>query len=292
VYAAVRRWHPDLVYLRHGVYTPGLRGVVTRLPTVLEVNADDVAIARQRSRLRGAWTAASRRLVLSAAAGAVFMTDELAADPRLDHYGLAKAVIPNGIDLAAVTPLPASVSAAPRLVLLGHPHSPWHGTDKLLALATRHPDWRFDVIGPTSADLGGPAPDNVQLHPELVAEDYLPLLAAADVGIGTLAMHRIGTNQNPALKVREYLALGLAVLVGCHDPDFPEPVDYLLELPNTPDNVDGSDEAIEEFVRRWHGKRVPRHRIAHLDLSHKEPDRLRFFERFASAAGPRATMIR
>jgi hypothetical protein len=291
VYGELERWEPNVVYLRHGVYAPTLGQLVQLFPTVVEVNADEVAIARQSSWLKGAWTSATRSIVLSRVVGAVFMSAELADNPELERYRFERIVIPNGIDLSATPELPPTTAAHPRLVLLGHPHSPWHGTDKLVGLAGRHPDWGFDVIGPDLEDLRAPAPPNLTMHPELAASDYLPLLAAADIGIGTLAMHRIGSNENPALKVREYLALGLAVMLGCRDPDFPDPVDYVLELPNTESNVADHDQEIEEFVRRWQGRRVARDEIARLDIAIKERERIGFLARFAgeNPADPTAT---
>jgi hypothetical protein len=221
-------------------------------------------------------------VVLTRAKGAVSVSHELASESRLGRYPRERIVIPNGIDLAAAPSLPATTSSFPTLALLGHPRSPWHGTDKLVALARRHPDWSFEVIGPDGRDLDAPPPPNLTMHSELTTEEYLPVLARADIGIGSLAMHRVGSEENPALKVREYLALGLAVIVGCRDPDFPEPVDYLLALPNTPANVDEHDEQIERFVHAWHRRRVPRHEIAHLDLHAKEEQRLRFVAKCAS----------
>jgi Glycosyltransferase Family 4 len=289
VYQALERWEPNVVYLRHGVYSPSLARIVQLFPTVVEVNADEVAIARQSSWLKAAWTASTRSIVLSRAVGAVFMSQELADNPELERYRFERVVIPNGIDLAATPQLPPATSAEPRLVLLGHPHSPWHGTDKLVGLAQRHPTWRFEVIGPDLRDLGAPPPPNLTMHPELPAAEYLPLLAAADIGFGTLAMHRIGSSENPALKVREYLALGLAVILGCRDPDFDEPVDYVLELPNTESNVDDHDVEIDEFVRAWHGRRVARAEIAHLDIAIKERARIDFLSRFAGENPPGPT---
>jgi hypothetical protein len=108
------------------------------------------------------------------------------------------------------------------------------------------------------------------------------LLAAADVGFGSLAMHRIGAEENPALKVREYLARGLAVIIGCHDPDFGEADDQVLRLPNTEDNIADHLDEIDRFVARWQGKRVPRDLVAHLDLDAREATRLRFLAEAAS----------
>jgi hypothetical protein len=279
-YRALDRWQPDVVYLRHGVYTPGLGRLVSRFPTVLEINADEVAIARQTSSLKARWTAATRPVVLSRVVGAVFMSNELATNPDLARYPFARIVIPNGIDLTATPALPPTTAAEPRLVLLGHPQSPWHGTDKLVGLARRHPTWTFDVIGPTTRDLGAPAPPNLTVHPELPTAQYLPLLTLADVGLGTLAMHRIGSSENPALKVREYLGLGLGVILGCHDPDFDQPIDAVLELPNTESNIADHDPEIEAFVRSWQGRRVARDQIAHLDIAIKENARISFLAQF------------
>jgi hypothetical protein len=282
-YRELGRWRPDVVYLRHGVFAPGLGRLVRQHPTVLEINADEVAIARQTSRLKGTWTALTRPMVLKHAVGAVFMSQSLATDPGLQRYGFQRLVLPNGIDLAAAPEVPSTSGGEPRLVLLGHPHSPWHGADKLVALARRHPTWSIDVIGPVAADLGpAPPPSNITIYPQLPTERYLPLLAQADVGIGTLAMHRIGVDENPALKVREYLALGLAVIIGCRDPDFVDRPEFLLELPNTETNLDDHDQQITEFVTAWRGRRVGRRAVAHLDINLKEAERLAFLQRFAA----------
>jgi hypothetical protein len=285
-YRALRAWAPDVVYLRHGVYAPGLRRILTRFPTVLEVNGDEVTIARRTSAVKGIWAAATRSMTLSRAAGGVFMTNELATMPAVARHRFPRIVVANGIDLAATPPLAATTAASPRLVMLGHPRSPWHGTDKLLELARRHPSWGFDVIGPDESDLAGAAPANLTMHGELATEDYLRILASADIGLGTLAMHRLGASENPALKVREYLALGLAVILGCHDPDFPEPVDCILELPNTETNLHDHDGEIEQFVTEWTGRRVPRTDIAHLDLASKERRRIEFIARVARLSVP------
>lgn len=283
-YRALRAWAPDVVYLRHGIYAPGLGRVLRHFPTVIEVNGDEVAIARRTSLLKGIWADVTRSLTLRAAAGGVFMTDEQAALPAMARHGFPRLVVPNGIDLAATPELAATTTERPRLVMLGHPHSPWHGTDKLLGLAERHPDWDIDVIGPDERDLGGAVPANLTLHGELATSAYLTILASADIGLGSLAMHRLGASENPALKVREYLALGLAVIIGCRDPDFPEPVDYILELPNTETNLADNDAAIERFVVGWQGHRVARDNIAHLDLAIKERQRLDFIARVAHKA--------
>jgi len=46
----------------------------------------------------------------------------------------------------------------------------------------------------------------------------------ADVAIGALATYRKGMKETSTLKVREYLAYGLPVILDHHDPDFFEPI--------------------------------------------------------------------
>ncbi len=273
-----RAWGPDLVYLRHGAWAPGYGRLLRAAPGVLEVNGDEVLVMQSRSRLRATYAKATRGLLLRAARGAVFVTEELSRAPAFARYDLPTLVLGNGLRMADFRTLPPSGSAAPRLVLLAHPHSPWHGVDKLAELARREPTWTIDLVGPALEDVGSPPPANLVLHGWADPATYLPLLQGADIGIGALAMHRVGIREASALKVREYLARGLPVLSGCADPDIDPGSPWYLELPNTEDNVTEGIDRIREFVATWHGKRVPRAEVEHLDSEAKEQRRLRFFE--------------
>jgi hypothetical protein len=277
-FRAVATWAPDVLYVRHGVYAPGLGRLLARQPSVLEVNGDDVAVARNSSAVKAQWTRLTRRIALRRATGAIFMTQELADRPGFRRPGLRRLVLPNSIDLASTGTLPPTVAHDPRVALIGHPQTPWHGTDKLAVLGRAFPMWHIDVIGPGRDDVGADPPPNVELHGELAEPDYLRLMALADAGIGSLAMHRVGTTENPALKVREYLALGLPVILGCLDPDFPDGADFMLRLPNTETNVADNLGSISRFVESWQGRRVQHEQIRHLDVGVKEAQRLGFLE--------------
>jgi hypothetical protein len=281
-FRAAAAWAPDVLYVRHGVYAPGLGRLLARQPSVLEVNGDDVAVARNSSAVKAKWTRLTRRIALQRATGAIFMTQELADRPGFRRTGLLKLILPNSIDLASMATLPPTVAVQPRVALIGHPNTPWHGTDKLAVLGRAFPTWRIDVIGPGRDDVGADSPPNVALHGELAEADYLRLLALADAGIGSLAMHRIGTTENPALKVREYLALGLPVILGCLDPDFPDGAEFMLRLPNTETNVADGLGSISNFVESWQGRRVQHDQIRHLDVGVKEAQRLAFLDRCSS----------
>jgi hypothetical protein len=85
-------------------------------------------------------------------------------------------------------------------------------------------------------------------------------------------------NEACPLKVREYLAYGLPIIIGYSDTDFLERPDFILTLPNHENNVNESLSEIEKFVLKWKGKRVPRDMITHIDICEKEKQRLSFFQ--------------
>jgi hypothetical protein len=91
-------------------------------------------------------------------------------------------------------------------------------------------------------------------------------------------------NENPTLKMREYLAYGIPVFY-CHkDTDFDaDAFDFLLEIPNTEDNLRDNVDCIRDFVFSMQGKRVDRERIAPvIDQHNKEKIRLDFMKQFAA----------
>jgi glycosyltransferase involved in cell wall biosynthesis len=282
--SAVEEWRPTLAYARFTMSYPPLVRMARQLPLALEINTDDVAEYRgQLPWYKYLYHRLTRGNLLRAATGLVYTTPELAGYPHLAVPRARSVVIPNGVNLDQPLPPRAAARARPRVLFLGEPGFPWHGTDKVLALARRCPDWDFDLVGPEAADLGQrPIPENVRPHGYLPAERYLGIAAEADVALGTLALHRKHMNEACPLKVREYLACGLPTVIAYRDVDFTHGAWFLLELPNTPDNVAAGLGEIRAFVQRVRGQRVPREAIAHLDFRRKEAARLDFFEQVLS----------
>ena len=268
----IEAWRPDIVYARFDPQVTSLANMMRRVPTVLELNTDDVIEYRTYLPAYRYWYhRLTRGKILGRAAGFVCVTGEIAA--RLERFGRPMTVVANGVDLDEYEPLPPTASGLPRLVFSGSPGARWHGVDKIIDLGRKLPQVHVDLIGP-SPESG--LPPNVVAHGMLARKDYETLLAQADVAIGTLAMHRNSMDEGSTLKVREYLAFGLPCVIGYRDADFPEPVPFILQLPNTPDNAVDAAEAIERFCIAWQGRRVPRNQIAHLDISVKELRRLAF----------------
>lgn len=115
----------------------------------------------------------------------------------------------------------------PVLIMAGFSR-PWHGVERALALlaglpapvelwllgAQRETDRRYiENMAPKYGVDGA-----VRVFPWLNKSNTADLVAAADVGIGSLALDRNHMTEAQPLKVRFYLALGLPVLINYRDP--------------------------------------------------------------------------
>ena len=205
------------------------------------------------SRLKWLCSLVSSHIILSKAAGFVFVCSELAQEYQYRKYNKPYTVIGNGFPIEEVKTLPPNNTDTVRLVFIGQAGYPWHGVDKIIRLA------------------------NLHLHGKLNRSQYEQILQISDCAIGTLALHRKGMKEVSPLKVREYLAYGLPVIIAYKDTDFPNGASFLLKLPNCEDNIDNNIQLIQNFVNQWKGKRVPRNEVMHLSTWQKESKRLDFF---------------
>jgi glycosyltransferase involved in cell wall biosynthesis len=275
----VARWRPDLVHLRQSTVSPTVAYLTAAIPTVIELNTLDLAELRVRSWLRYHFARATRGLVLGRARGLVVVADEIATHPSVRRFGRPTIVVPNGVDLTCYASLPHTGNATPRIAFLGAPRLSFHGIDKIERLARHFPTWTFDLIGPAADELTFTSP-NVHAHGLLDPVDYVPILARADVAMGPLAMHRKEMAEGSPLKVAEYLAYGIPAIIGYADTRFPAGAPFLLQIPNTEDNVEASLDRINEFVLGWIGRRVDREAIASIDNRLVERRRLDFMLQF------------
>ena len=280
---AVGRWSPDIVYLRYSHFLPPPVRMMRATPTVIEINTDDRAEYRHRSRLRAGYNAFNRRVLVREAKGLACITSELVGRVVSDTTLLPVVQVTNGISLDEGEPLAPVANSRPRLVFLGGAPEPWHGLDKITQLAVALPEFDFDLIG--AQGRPEPSPPNVRLHAFCERPEYEAILAASDVALGTLALHRKGMSEAAPLKVREYLLRGIPVIVGYTDPDLADEPWFVLQLPNTENNVRDAVREIRDFVRSVAGKRVTREEVAErIDILVKERERLDFLEDLVRAS--------
>jgi hypothetical protein len=284
--AAARRFVPNVVYLRYDLFLPPLPPLLWPLPVVVEINTDNRREARLEGRAGWAYNELSREVTLRATAGLVCVTHELARSADLTRYAKPTAVIGNGADPALTIALPpATGDRAAAVMLIGYPAA-WAGVDKVITLARALPELDVHLVGPPAGVPDGPLPANVVVHGPLRREQYREVLAAADFGIGPLALHRKGMSEASPLKVREYLLHGLPVLTAHKDTDFlgEEPW-FLWRLPNREDNVATGVPAVKAWAASIAGRRVARDDVVgRLGVEGKEAARLAFLSDLARTA--------
>lgn len=271
----IRTWHPDLIYFRYGYHSAGLPALFRAIPTVAELNSDDLTeYPLTFGPAKMLYHRLTRRSVLAAAAAFVPVTHELRE--RFAAFNKPAEVIGNGIALDTFGESPVPPAGGPvRMVFIGSRDTPWHGMERVAELGILFPDATVDVIGGDPV----PAPANVRFHGELPRTRYEPLLQAATAAIGTMGLFLKHMDEACPLKVREYLALGLPVIGGYRDTDVPDGADYFLQLPNDRAPLAPHRDRIAQWLARWQGRRVPRAAVAHLDTDVKERQRLAFLER-------------
>ena len=270
-------WNPDLVYHRFDLAYPAFVEIARLFPMVLEINTDDLQEYRLGATYRSCYNRLTRHRLLSQCRGIVYVTGELARLPHFACYEKSACVVGNGVYLEDLPPTVPPKNERPNIIFMGSSGQTWHGVDKILWLAQQISEWQFDLIGPVPAEVGNSFASNLKVHGTLNRSRYEAIVAAADVAIGTLALHRKGMHEASPLKVREYLAYGVPTIVGYQDTDFPKSAPFLLQLPNVPSNVEDHLPSILRFVEQWRGRRIARSDIAHLDVRVKEKARLTFF---------------
>ena len=270
------------IYHRFDLATPGLASAMEPGKWIVEINTNDVAEYGLHLSFRSVYNRVSRNKFFRRAAAGVFPTHELANDSVFGAFNDAREVIANGADFTTIKAAPPAMGPV-HLLFMGSDGHSWHGIDKLVDLAAACPDWQIHAVGVSKAMFPNGKPENINAPGALARSQYEPLAAASTVGIGTLALHRKGMEEACPLKVREYLAYGLPVILGYKDTDVSKDAAYALQLPNAENNVATHLKEIRDFVEGWRGRRVPREMVKQMDWSVKEQARLRFIGRVCGA---------
>ena len=278
----IRRYHPDLIYLRYSIYVYPAHRLMDIAPVIEEINTNDLTQHEGLGGVYSLYNRLTRGIFLRRVHGLVTVSRELALSSAFAPYRRPTRVIANGCTLDDFPQLPAPANKAPRLVFIGNPGYVWHGIDKLIDLSCRHSDILIDIVGYDKIPGVERLPENVTLHGYLSRREYQQVLASADVAISSLALHRIHLAEASPLKSRECLAFGLPLVLAYVDTDLHEAdCDFLLKIPNKEDNIQTHAQSIRDFAYRMRGRRADREFLQdYIDADQKEATRLSFFEEF------------
>jgi hypothetical protein len=282
---ALRAYRPDFIYLRYGAYVYPAHELMKIAPVVEEINTNDLTQHEGLGGLYSLYNRLTRGIFLHRVRGLVTVSSELAVSPAFASYKKPTCVIANGVNLDDFSQLPTPGNDQPRLVFIGNPGYTWHGVDKLVTLARLVADIQLDIIGYDKLPDLEPLPGNITLHGYLTMQEYQKVLLSADVAFSSLALHRIELEEASPLKSRECLAFGLPLVIAYVDTDLDGMnSDFLLKIPNKPDNVQTHAQAIRDFAYRMRGVRVHRDHLTRLDLMTKEKMRIEFFKGMLAGA--------
>jgi hypothetical protein len=281
--AAVREFHPDVIYLRYGIYVFPAHRLMDIAPVIEEINTNDLTQHEELGGIYSLYNRLTRGIVLRRVHGLITVSRELAASSAFASYRKRTQVIANGWELDDFPQLPAPYNTIPRLAFMGNPGYPWHGVDKLVTLARLLPEIQLDIIGYQELPGLEPLPENITLHGYLSTQDYKTVLSSADVAVSSLALHRVPLEEASPLKSRECLAFGLPLVIAYIDTDLDDlNCDFLLRIPNKEDNIHTHAPVIRDFVYRMRGRRANREILmSHIGSRQKELTRLSFFGQIA-----------
>jgi glycosyltransferase involved in cell wall biosynthesis len=280
LYTKIHPWAPDILYLRFSWFYPFMYKICSKYPAIMEINSDDTYevkenLMKDKKYLIYVYYKFTRNYYYRLMTGFVFLSNEM--KDTFSRFKQPNVVIANGIDLSKYPVRKTPNNCRPKIVFIGSAEQKWHGVDKIAYMATQFPNCDFDIIGLNPIDKGEYTSSNINFHGHLDQLKYSEILEMADVAIGSLAIHRTFDTEASPLKVREYLAYGIPTIIAYKETDFPNGAPFLLNLPNTENNVKDNLIAIEKYIYTWKGKRVQRHEIQQIDIAAKEERRILFF---------------
>ena len=270
---------PEVIYVRDSFPFPLLNNLKTS-KLILEVQTLFFQELESRSRLKWAIAKIFDKYYLNKFSGFIFVSREISYSSRFTKYLLSgnSAVISNGIRLDKFNTLKVNkTNQSIELIFVGQDGQKWHGVEQIISLANQAPDYIFHLVG--IAPNQYESPGNVKFYGKLPFSDYKLITERCVAAFGTLNISAKKMTEASPLKVREYLALGLPVIIRYSDTDFMDKSDFILNLPH--DNRDLKDFVIEirNFCETWQGRRVPQDLVREIDMQGKENQRLAFFRK-------------
>lgn len=171
-----------------------------------------------------------------------------AVTPEIVDYEISRSnfsgptgFFPNSIDLDSYLDFQRKPHLAEsdslQVVMVSTYFSTWQGLDTLLDQIEDIPDlppFELHLAGKIDPELILRCQQHSQIkfHDTLTSKQVFELYQSMDLGVGSLAVSKKGLKQATALKVREYLAAGLPVVLAYDDPAIPKSFPYVLHQSN------------------------------------------------------------
>ena len=270
---------PDIIYLREMVGFPGLASLLKNQKVVLESNTLLMEEISLNSKKLYQLAKVYQNKVNGQIDGFIGVTKEIGQ--QFEKYGKPIEIISNGIEIKNREIIPP-VNDRAQIIMVCSPDMPWHGQDKFVRMAVFLSQFDFHIVGPAQPEQPTGI-KNIYFHGYKSGNELNNLYTNMDIGVGTLALHRKNMMEACPLKVREYAALGLPMIIAYVDTDLSDKnFEFVLQIENSEDNIENNIQNIHDFIQTYKGKRIPLEVIKpYISISEKEKLRLEFFQQIA-----------
>lgn len=214
------------------LFSPFLKPIIT-----VHHTKEIEEIAQTRTGLKRKVALAIEKIIgnifLKQTAAIVAVTEEI-YDYEIKRCGFKpKYIFPNGIDGKLIGLTEDKRGGDPEFIFISSYFANWHGLDLFLdILEADDSPCLLHLVGEISpVDLNrinanDTLSHRITIHGKLAADEINKLMASCDLGLSSFALFRNDMHEACTLKVREYLAAGLAVFAGHKDSGLPDDFAY------------------------------------------------------------------
>ncbi|MDD9155980.1 hypothetical protein PVK64_07275 [Aliivibrio sp. S4TY2] len=276
----VADFNPDVVYFRYDTYSQTIRTLLCKYSVVTEINTNDlsefyVLFKKEKtvkSFIRYMIYILFRGAIFNNVKGIVSVTKELSLNKNISKYNKQSIAISNSINIDDFTTIKRPGYNRKGVFFIGTPNQPWHGVDFIEELASNLTQIDFHIIG-----IEGRGGHNLHYHGYLGRKEYQNIMKECCVCIGSLAMYRNDMYESNSLKVREYIAGGFPVILGCKDSAYiDEKQPHWMKIVDTRYGLD--IESLEQFIDNYKDFVIPDEQKWLISSQYNENRRLQFIE--------------
>jgi hypothetical protein len=247
----VREVAPDVIYFRdRGAILNFFNKLSKIAPVYVEVQSNMIEEFKIINKKRYILEKILRRRYYKKIRSFVCITNELYKNEKKYNnksgYILGNGILEEDLGLVRKTGFDDKI----HLVFIISPGLPWHGTERLLRSLNNAPNkdkFFIHIVG--EENKSGLLYKNVLFYGIVNDRHKLDeIFAQSDIGIGTLALYTKNMKEAAPLKIRNYIAKGLPVILGYDDVDLPKSMNFVYSVPN--DDTDLNFEDIERFYEK------------------------------------------
>lgn len=241
-------YKPDVIYIRDAQFFLNLYSQLSKIaPVFVEIQTDIISEDKITNYKLYIIEKMLRRRYFKNVTGFICITDEIL---QIEQRYNSKPgfVMGNGIDKNEIKFISkTNDNGYINLLFIGSPNMAWHGVERLINSfenALNKDKFMLHIVGyENNFNINN---KNVIFYGFIKDKNKIGnLFTMSDIGIGTLALYKKNMSEAAPLKVRNYLAKGLPVIIGYEDTDLKGNLPFVMRVKNNDSIIDFNE--IEKF---------------------------------------------